>query len=56
MREYFIVDKSTDNIVNCVTTARKPDDTVFGFGSEYYATTNPTQQQLNGYRYYWERP
>jgi hypothetical protein len=54
MTEWYVVSKATKQIVNCITTSKpnptNPDP------EKYDLTRTPSQQQLNSYRYYWERP
>lgn len=54
MQEWYIISIETGEVVDCLMTAlvvpANPDST------KYYLTNSPSQVQLEGYRYYWERP
>jgi hypothetical protein len=56
--QWYVVDKRSGRIVNAVLTAKPdgPNLSTFIDAEHLTATTTPTQSQLEGYRYYWERP
>lgn len=57
MAEYFVVEKSTGKIVNCINAQRKPDLAKhFEHPDLYELTTKPSQARLEAYEFYWNRP
>ena len=58
MRTWFIIDTRTNDIVNACEGARSEADALRGFEHPEYlrATQTPSRAQLEGYRYWNERP
>ena len=56
--QWYVIDKRSGRIVNGhLTTRPGPPDLSGWLNAEHLeVTTTPTQEQLNGYRYYTERP
>lgn len=58
MREWFVIDTRTNEIVNCITADKEPtlDPARWVHAERLRLDLHPTRAQLEGYRYWNERP
>lgn len=58
MHEWYVIDTRTGEILTCITSSRPFPPSVASFPAAQFllVTLTPSQQQLDGYRYYRERP
>lgn len=56
--EWFVVDNRTGQIVNCITTRSQYPPSLDGWIDPHYlsVTRRPSREQLEGYRFWNERP
>lgn len=57
MAEWYVVDKESRVIVNCITSVSMPDLKIhLEFPDKYELMSDPPDEMLKNYRYFWERP
>ena len=57
MAEYYLRDRCTGQIVNCVTTSKTIAEVREAYeNDEYYVDNNPPPHLLRQYRFWGERP